>query len=212
MTRTALVLASAVLLASPLPASAQNAMSFFITSKGSGNGANLGGLKGADAHCQALAKAAGSTKTWQAYLSTSGSGSNAVNAKDRIGKGPWFNAKGAMLAANLADLHSRKGDAEVFLDEKGNKINGQWTGSPSPNQHDILTGTKQDGTKSTDTCDNWTSDASSVTAAVGHSDGLGPMMATTGTYTSWNASHTAQDCSNTAPRGGAGKIYCFAAD
>lgn len=85
----------------------------------------------------------------RAYLST-----NTVNAKDRIGTGPWFNAKGVMLAANLDQLHSRKGDAEVFLDEKGNKINGQWSGSPSPNQHDILTGTKADGTASPDTCDN----------------------------------------------------------
>lgn len=181
-------------------------MSFFVSSDTSMTG-KLGGLDGADARCAKLAKAVGAgDKTWHAYLST-----KSVNARDRIGKGPWFNAKGVMLAKDLADLHARKGDAEVFLDEHGGKINGQWTGSPSPVQHDILTGSQADGTLLENmTCDDWTSDSDAISAQVGHSDGLGPGGSTDGTYTSWNSSHANQNCKDTAPRGGAGRIYCFA--
>jgi hypothetical protein len=188
-------------------------MSFFVSSQTSKTG-NLGGLKAADMRCQTLAAAVGlGDKTWHAYLSADAdpdSNGMPVNARDRIGKGPWYNQKGVLLAADLDSLHMRKGDAEVFIDEKGGKINGQWSGSPTPNEHDILTGSKADGTLSKgQTCDNWTSAASSMKAGVGHSDGLGPNMATTGTYTSWNAAHANGGCNDTAPQGGAGRIYCF---
>jgi len=189
-------------------------MSFFVSSQTSKTG-NLGGLKAADMRCQTLAAAVGlGSKTWHAYLSADAdpdSSGMPVNARDRIGKGPWYNQKGVLLAADLDALHMRKGDAEVFIDEKGAKINGQWTNSPSPNEHDILTGSKADGTLSKgQTCDNWTSAASGMKAGIGHSDGLGPNMATTGTYTSWNAAHANAGCNDTAPQGGAGRIYCFA--
>jgi hypothetical protein len=180
-------------------------MSFFVSSDTSTTG-KLGGLDGADARCAKLAKAVGAgDKTWHAYLST-----KSVNARDRIGKGPWFNSKGVMLAQDLDALHARKGDAEVFIDEHGGKINGQWMGSPSPVQHDIFTGSKADGTLLENmTCDDWTSDSDAISAQVGHSDGLGPGGSTDGTYTSWNSSHANQNCKDTAPRGGAGRIYCF---
>lgn len=188
-------------------------MSFFVSSQTSKTG-NLGGLKAADMRCQTLAAAVGlGDKTWHAYLSADADPDSAgmpVNARDRIGKGPWYNQKGVLLAADLDSLHMRKGDAEVFIDEKGGKINGQWSGSPTPNEHDILTGSKADGTLSKgQTCDNWTSTASAMKAGVGHADGLGPGMATTGTYTSWNAAHANGGCNDTAPQGGAGRIYCF---
>lgn len=192
---------------------ASTTMSFFVSSQTSKTG-NLGGLKAADMRCQTLAAAVGlGNKTWHAYLSADadpdGNGMP-VNARDRIGKGPWYNQKGVLLAADLDALHARKGDAEVFIDEKGAKINGQWMNSPTPNEHDILTGSKADGTLSKgQTCDNWTSAASSMKAGVGHSDGLGPGMATTGTYPSWNAAHANGGCNDTAPQGGAGRIYCF---
>jgi hypothetical protein len=182
---------------------------FFVTSDKSTTG-KLGGLDGADKRCQDLAKAAGfGDHTFHAYLSTS-----TVNAKDRIGQGPWFNSAGVMLAANLTALHALKGNAELFLDENKKKINGQWQGSPTPNEHDILTGTEPDGTvsKMGYTCMDWTSDAASVKAQVGHSDGLGPGGDPSGNYGSWNSSHDNQDCSNTSPKGGAGKLYCFAID
>jgi hypothetical protein len=187
-------------------------MSFFVTSDTSDTG-KLGGLAGADKRCNDLAVAAGVTgKTWAAYLSaeTAGPGGTAINAKDRIGTGPWFNSKGVMVAANLTDLHARKGDYKVFLDEKGNAINGQWIGSPKPNEHDILTGSKADGTVFPgQTCTDWTSDADGLKSRVGHADGLGPGQATTGTFTSWNSSHDGA-CNDTAPGGGKGRIYCFA--
>jgi hypothetical protein len=190
-----------------------SSMSFFVSSQTSKTG-NLGGLKMADQRCQTLASAVGlGAKTWRAYLSADSdpdSNNMPVNARDRIGKGPWYNQKGVMLAANLEELHQRKGDADLFLDEKGGKINGQWKGSPSPNEHDILTGSKADGTLlAGQTCSNWTSESASMKAGVGHSDGLGPNAATTGTYTSWNGSHTNGGCNDTAPAGGAGRIYCF---
>jgi hypothetical protein len=192
---------------------AANSLSFFVTSATSMTG-NLGGLAGADKRCQDLAGAIGvGNKKWAAYLSTEkgGPGDGPVHAKDRIGKGPWFNAKMMMVARDLADLHARPGDAEIFVDEKGNKINGQWSMSPRPNEHDILTGTNPDGTVAVGkTCADWTSTALEVKAQVGHSDGLGPMMATTGTYPSWNSSHESAGCNDTAPRGGAGRFYCFA--
>ena len=174
-------------------------------------------MKGADQRCQALAEAAGVTnRTFRAYLSADTDPDNAdmpVNARERIGTGPWYNAKGVLVAADLEALHALVGDAELFIDEHGQKIPGQWEGSPKPVEHDILTGSNADGTLSPGkTCSSWTSADVGVVAVVGHCDGLGPNMATTGTYTSWNSSHDNMDCSDTAPRGGAGRIYCFAAD
>jgi hypothetical protein len=185
-------------------------MSFFVTSDTKANG-NLGGLMGADMRCQTLAAAVGAgSKTWKAYLSADmGPGGTPVNARDRIGTGPWFNSKGVMLAANLTELHMRSGDYMVFLDEKGMPVNGQWPNSPSPNHHDILTGSTPEGMLAAGTtCTNWTATTGSST--VGHSDGLGPGGSTAmARYRVWQSSHTGQ-CGNTAPGGGAGKIYCFA--
>lgn len=184
---------------------------FFVTSDTSKTG-KLGGLEGADKRCNDLAAAAGITgHVFKAYLSATG-----MDAKSRIGQGPWYNQKGVLIAMNVADLHNAtmvKGSADLFITEKGDKVNGQWAGSPTPNEHDILTGSNADGTIATGkTCMDWTSDSAQATATVGHSDGLGPGMATTGTYTSWNAAHEMQNCSDTAPRGGAGRIYCFASN
>lgn len=190
--------------------------SFFVTSQTSVTG-NLGGLSGADATCQRLGSAAGHTgRTWRAYLSVERNAelSNQVtHARDRIGSGPWYNVNLQLIANNLTELHSRTGDAELFLDERGRRINGQWTGSPAPNEHDILTGSNADGTLASGmTCSDWTSDSASVTARVGHSDGMGPGQSTAGTLSSWNSAHANQNCANTAPRGGAGRFYCFAVD
>ena len=192
----------------------QQPMSFFVTSVGVGSGANLGGLAGADAHCQKLAEAAGSTgKTWHAYLSTQGPG--AVNARDRIGNGPWYNARGQAIAKSVADLHgdtldaARVGNniskASAFT-EKNETIKGF---GDQPNQHDILTGSQPDGRAYTDaadhTCKNWTS-ASDGTAQLGHFDRTG------GGNTSWNSTHASRGCSqeNLVSTGGAGLLYCFA--
>jgi hypothetical protein len=185
-------------------------MSFFVSSTTSTTG-NLGGLAGADARCQSLASAVGAGgKTWHAYLSTETAPSR-VDARDRIGRGPWMNARGAVVANSVDDLHARKGDAQVFVDEKGLMINGQWTGSPTPNQHDILTGSTAEGRLIPgSTCADWTSESTTLVAQVGHSDGLGPNQDTSGALSSWNSAHANQNCSNTAPRGGAGRIYCFA--
>ena len=188
------------------------AVGFFVTSQTSPTG-NLGGLAGADATCQRLAAAAGhGSRIWRAYLSVERAANGQVaHARDRIGTGPWYNASMAIVANNLTELHARSGDAAVFLDERGQRINGQWSGSPSPVQHDVLTGSNADGTLAAGlTCSDWTSDSAGVTAQVGHSDGLGPNQSTTGTLASWNAAHTAQNCADTAPRGGAGRFYCFA--
>ena len=187
---------------------------FFVTSQTSSTG-NLGGLAAADATCQRLAAAAGhGSRTWRAYLSAERDPANpsqVAHARDRIGSGPWYNAALALVANNLGELHARTGDAAVFLDERGQRINGQWTGSPAPNQHDILTGSNADGTLASGlTCSDWTSDSAAVTAQVGHADGLGPNQSTAGALASWNAAHTAQNCADTAPRGGAGRFYCFA--
>ena len=179
-------------------------MNFFVTSDSSKTG-NLGGLAKADQRCQTLAAAVGAgSKTWKAYLSTE---EPLVNARDRIGTGPYYNAKGVEIAADKDALHARSGNAELFLDEKGNRINGQWKGSPTPNQHDILTGTNEKGMLvAGQTCDDWT--GTSGMSAVGHSDGLGPSMNAESPYSRWVGSHTGK-CDDTEPGGGAGKIYCF---
>jgi len=205
---------AAVCLAGTAAVHAQSAnnMSFFVTSAGKGDGANLGGLAGADAHCATLAKAAGSSKTnWHAYLSTSGAG--AVDARDRIGKGPWVNAKGVTIARNVEDLHTAKLTKEMLVNEKGMTVNGS---GDTPNTHDILTGSDTGGRYlsigSTDlTCKNWTSN-SEGSAMVGHHDGKGPPNATARHYTSWNAAHLSKSCSqpDLVATGGAGLFYCFA--
>jgi hypothetical protein len=186
-------------------------MSFFITSAGSGDGANLGGLAGADKTCQTLAKAAGvGNKTWHAYLSASAAnGQPAVNAKDRIGKGPWFNAKGVQVASTVADLHSdnNKLGKDNSLTEKGTVVNGR---GDTPNTHDILTGSNADGTlssKADNTCGNWTKNGPG-TARVGHHDKQGGGDAPN----SWNSAHDTKGCSqqDLVGTGGAGLIYCFA--
>src|SRR5262245_26638793 len=187
---------------------------FFVSSATSTTG-NLGGLSGADIRCQSLAVAAGlGGKTWLAYLSVerdAANGNRPTNARDRIGGGPWANVNGDIVAQSLADLHARRGDAAIFLTERGERINGQWSRSPAPVQHDILTGSNQDGTLLAGmTCADWTSDSATLAAQVGHSDGLGPGGDTSGTLSSWNSAHANQNCANTAPRGGAGRIYCFA--
>jgi hypothetical protein len=190
-------------------------MTFFVTSKGKGNGADLGGLEGADAYCNTLAKDAGSKRTnWKAYLSTTQPGGEAgINARDRIGKGPWRNAKGVVVANNVADLHSSKNkiNKQNALDEKGQPIKGR---GDQPNQHDILTGSDPQGMYSTaggDTnCGNWTKSAEG-SAIVGHHDLQG--LKDTRHMKSWNSSHGSAGCSQEAlvKTGGAGLIYCFAA-
>lgn len=196
------------------PTRAVRTMSFFVTSARSTTG-NLGGLAGADRICQSLADANGvGYKTWRAYLSVeqdAGNSNRPTDARSRIGNGPWVNANGALVARDLADLHARAGEATVFVDEKGRPINGQWVGSPSPNEHDILTGSRADGTLMPGlTCGDWTSASTATQAQVGHSDGFGPNRDVSGALSSWNSAHSNQNCANTAPRGGAGRIYCFA--
>ncbi len=189
-------------------ASGKSKTTFFVTSDTSKTG-KLGGLTMADARCQALAMKAGiGDHTFHAYLSTA-----AANAKDRIGTGPWTNAAGVVVAADLTALHSAtlKGNPDLFIDENKMKIHGQWDGGPV--EHDILTGSKADGTvQPGQTCMDWTSEAAGDTGQVGHSDGMGPGKATTGTYGSWNSSHASGSCGDTSKSGGAGRIYCFAID
>ncbi len=193
-------------------------MGFFITSAGPGNGANLGGLEGADKHCQTLAAAAGGgNRTWRAYLSTQPAGGQpGVNARDRIGTGPWYNVKGQLIAANVAELH---GDIErdrnnirkpTALNEKGGEVSGV---GDKVNQHDMLTGSDSHGrvllgAANTTTCDNWTSNADTSRAMLGHHDRLG------GANASWNAVHLSAGCSQESlvKTGGAGLFYCFAAN
>ena len=196
-----------ILAALTMPSQAQNqSMGFFVSSTGSGMGGNLGGLAGADKLCQSLATKAGAgNRTWQAYLSTSGQGG--VNARDRIGSGPWYNAKKVLIAANVAELHSDKANinADTALDEQGRMINPQG----APNRHDIMTGSNAEGRATEMTCQNWTSSASDQTAMLGHHDRL-----TFGKPGSpWNAAHASKGCSqeNLVATGGAGLIYCFAA-
>ena len=218
-TRISVTLSAAVLaLGAAAAVQAQQAsnMTFFVTSAGLGKGADLGGLDGADAQCNALAKAAGSKLTnWRAYLSTTKPGGEAGdNARDRIGKGPWRNAKGVVIAKNISDLHSdnNKITKQTALTEKGTIVNGR---GDTPNMHDILTGTQADGTAfpagEDRTCANWTSSDAGA-AMVGHGDRIGlnespPMK-------SWNTSHPSRACNMDALKatGGAGLIYCFAAD
>lgn len=209
---------SAITLLAQQPAQKQSPapMSFFITSVGMGNGANLGGLAGADAHCQKLAAAAGSTNTtWKAYLSTSAeAGKPAVSARDRIGTGPWHNAKGTMIARDIAHLQGDTIELALLgnlvtknnaINEKNELVNG--VGS-QPNMHDILTGTQPDGRAYTDsadhTCKNWTSGGEGI-AQVGHHDRNGGGI-------SWISTHASRGCSqeNLVATGGAGLFYCFA--
>ena len=162
---------------SPSSPTGTTTLSFFVTSSTSATG-NLGGITGADATCQRLATAAGQgNRQWRAYLSAERDNSNnnlPVNARDRIGAGPWHNAAGTLVANNVTELHARTGDAALFVDERGQRINGQWTGSPTPVQHDILTGSNGDGTLLRGfTCADWTSGATTDVAQVGHSDGFG---------------------------------------
>ncbi len=197
----------------------QGPMSFFITSAGSGKGADLGGLAGADAQCQRLAAGAGAgSKTWRAYLSVPGafpSGSNpgvaSVNARDRIGNGPWFNAKGELVARDVAHLHNGNNLSKTSaLDEKGNIIKGR---GDTPNEHDILTGSRADGTafapQTDTTCKAWTS-STDGSAIVGHHDRNGPLPENWAK--SWNFSHQSAGCSQEAliRTGGSGRFYCFA--
>ena len=208
----ALSLVGSYLVLAQAPAQMQpQPMGFFVTSVGSGNGANLGGLAGADKHCQTLAAAANAgARTWRAYLSTQGAG--AVNARDRIGAGPWANAKGAIVAQNVAALH---GDIErdrnnlnklSALTEKAEMVNGV---GDQPNTHDILTGSDSTGRAFTDaadhTCANWTSNGAG-SAQLGHHDRTG------GANLSWNSAHASRGCSqpNLVATGGAGLFYCFA--
>lgn len=187
-------------------------MGFFITSVGMGDGANLGGLDGADAHCQKLAEAAGSQgRTWRAYLSTQEQGKRGVSARERIGTGPWYNARGELIAVDLDQLHIMPNIYKRnALDENGNRIKGR---GDEVNEHDILTGTQADGTSvfptetADKTCSNWTSNGEGA-AIVGHHDRHG------GGNTSWNAAHDSRGCSADALRssGGNGYFYCFAAD
>jgi hypothetical protein len=195
-----------LLIASAAPAQQQNQMTFFVTSVGSGNGANLGGLAGADKQCQTLAAAVGAgNRTWRAYLGTQGP--NAVSARDRIGQGPWVNAKGVRIAANVAELHSASNNitAETALTEKGG----------SPTRHDMLTGSQMNGMAFTDsmdhTCNNWTS-STTGSASLGHHDRRG--LSDTEQARSWNGSHPSKGCSqaNLASTGGDGLFYCFAAN
>jgi hypothetical protein len=200
---------AATTLAIAAPAFAQDAttMTFFVTSTGVGDGANLGGVAGGDAHCQQLAEAGGSTgKTWHAYLSAAD-----VNAKDRIGAGPWQNFKGEVIATDVANLHSDANNITkaTALTEKGEIVKGR---GDDPNQHDILTGSNADGTLAANmTCGDWTLNGEG-SAMLGHVDRMGPD--TLATATSWNAAHPSRGCSqdNLVSTGGAGYLYCFAAN
>ena len=210
------VIAAASLAADPAPrpiAFAQLDMSFFITSVGSGDGANLGGLEGADRHCAMLAEAAGVRgKTWHAYLSQQAVGGKpAINARDRIGKGPWKNAKGVVVATSVDDLHSdaNKLSKDNSLTEKGTVVNGR---GDTPNTHDVLTGSTLDGRvqpgDGDSTCSNWTSNADTGSASVGHHDRQGGGA----NPTSWNFAHASRGCGqkNLQATGGNGLYYCFA--
>lgn len=190
-------------------------MSFFVTSAGVGKGADLGGLAGADRHCQQLAAAAGAgKKQWRAYLSTTAAGGTpAVNARDRIGKGPWYTFEGRLVARNVDELHALNSiNRMTALTEKGDKVNGR---VEVPNMHDILTGSKPDGTVATGdkdtTCGNWTKSGEG-SAIVGHHDRWG--LRDDEPARSWNASHPSRGCSqdNLRASGGAGMFYCFAAN
>jgi hypothetical protein len=210
--------AATLMIASCATAPATGPMGFFVTSEGPGKGADLGGLAGADAHCQKLAAAAGAgNRSWRAYLSTGWTSTTpAVNARDRIGKGPWYNAKGVLIASDVAQLHGNNNLIKTTaLTEKGEVVNGR---GDTPNKHDILTGSRPDGTAFSSspgqpdmTCGEWrkSGDGSAMT---GHHDRAG--LSADAWSVSWNSSHTTIGCSAEAlPKtGGAGLFYCFAAD
>lgn len=194
-------------------------MTFFVTSVGPGKGGDLGGLEGADRHCESLAKSAGAgNRTWRAYLSTQApklADPGFVNARDRIGTGPWQNAKGAVIARSVEDLHSPNNNLtkQTALDEKGQPVNGR---TEKPNKHDILTGSRPDGTAFPGapfpdmTCGNWTKGGNDGAAMTGHHDRVGPLDAPWAT--SWNSAHPTLGCSQerVRPTGGDGLFYCFA--
>ena len=201
----------AYIAAAPLALAQDDAMSFFVTSEGSGDGGDLGGVAGADAHCQTLASAVGAgNKVWRAYLSTEREGGRGDHARLRIGDGPWRNYDGVVIAVDAAELHNNPNlNKRTALTEEGEEVNGF---GQSPNQHDILTGSMADGTAffpddADHTCNNWTS-SDEGSAQVGHSDRVG------GGNTSWNSAHGSRGCSQEAlvGTGGAGLFYCFAID
>ena len=217
-----LTVAAAALLGACATSPAGGPMGFFVTSVGSGKGADIGGLAGADAHCQKLAAAAGAgNRTWRAYLSVPGSfpsqanpqGVASIHARDRIGQGPWYNAKGELIARDLAHLHNgNRISKETALDERGNIVKGR---GDQPNEHDILTGSRADGTafapQTDTTCKAWTS-STDGSAIVGHHDRIGPLPENWAK--SWNFSHQSAGCSQEAliRTGGSGRLYCFAAN
>ena len=220
MRRIAVAAAGVGLLASCATAPSGPAnMTFFVTSVGAGKGGDLGGLSGADGHCQSLANAAGAgSRTWRAYLSTQAPALNSpafVNARDRIGAGPWRNAKGVVIAQSVADLHSPGSNLnkETAIDEKGGMVKGR---TEQPSQHDILTGSRPDGTAFAGapfgdmTCSNWTRSGTDGSAMLGHFDLAGPVDNTWAT--SWNSSHPSRGCDipGLQSTGGAGLLYCFA--
>ena len=212
------MLVSAAVICAGVAAVAQaqtSGMTFFVTSVGSGKGADFGGLAGADKHCQTLAAAVGAgNRTWRAYLSNSASGSSpAVNARDRIGKGPWQNVKGDVIAKDVAELHGNNNlTKQTALSEKGAVVNGR---GDTPNQHDILTGSQPDGTafagSDDKTCGNWTKSGTDGSAIVGHHDRTG--LDTSPPALSWNSSHPTKGCNDDGLKstGGAGLLYCFKA-
>ena len=211
---TLLLPAALTLPMAPLAIAQDAKLGFFVTSAGPGKGADLGGLEGADKHCQTLAEAAGSTgQTWRAYLSTQGDGT--VNAKDRIGAGPWANAKGEVIAKDVAELHNGNNlNKNTALSEKGELINGR---GDKPNMHDILTGSQADGTAfaagEDRTCGNWTLSGAEGAVMVGHHDRMG--LDDSPPAKSWNTSHSSRGgCSQDALKGtgGNGLFYCFAAN
>jgi len=211
MRKSRLTLAIVVLALAPLAHAQPADMTFFVTSVGSGKGADYGGLAGADRHCQALAAAAGAgNKTWHAYLSTSGP--QGVNARDRIGSGPWQNAKGVVIAKDVAELHGVNNlNKQTALTEKGEVVNGR---GDSPTRHDILTGSRPDGTafpgSEDTTCGNYTKSGADGSVFLGHHDRMG--TAPDDSARSWNSSHASRGCNDEGLRstGSAGLLYCFA--
>jgi hypothetical protein len=212
VTKTLALAGALVLAATPFATAQESPMGFFITSSGPGKGGVLGGLEGADAHCTTLAEAAGSTgRTWRAHLSTQEDGKRGISARSRIGLGPWYNARGELIAVDLDQLHLNPNIVlRTALDENGNRVKGR---GDSPNEHDIMTGSMADGTAyfpndtADHTCGNWTGSGEG-SAQVGHHDRHG------GGNTSWNSAHGSRGCSqeNLTATGGAGLLYCFAAD
>jgi hypothetical protein len=213
MIRLMLVLTGILLLGAQVPPQQPEPMTFFVTSAGPGNGADLGGLAGADRHCHTLAAAVGAgDREWRAYLSTIATAdAPAANARDRIGTGPWFNAKGVKVAENVADLHGDQNNLTkaTVLTEKGDTVNGR---GDQPNMHDILTGSALEGTAVADSgstnCGNWTSSGGEGGTRVGHHDRTGGGQHPT----SWNSAHTSRGCGqeNLRGTGGNGLFYCFA--